>query len=84
MEPNRAIKCLMRRLPDINFAMTRDKTPYDPDIHRRKQAGGGNKKEESVAAAAQRQEPSAFPSPRGDHAPGSMSNSEKPGSHPFD
>lgn len=64
MEPKHAIKRLMRRLSDIIFAMMRDKTPYDPDIHRRKQAGKGKKKEESVAAAEQRQELSAFPSPR--------------------
>lgn len=66
MEPNHAIKRLMRRLSDIVFAMMRDKTPYDPDIHRRKQAVGGKKKGESVAAAKQRQEPSALPSPRDD------------------
>lgn len=66
MESNHAIKRLMRRLSDIVFAMMRDKTPYDPDIHRRKKAQrGGTKKEESVATAEQRQEPSAFPSPRG-------------------
>jgi transposase len=65
MERNHAIKRLMRRLSDIVFAMMRDKTPYDPEIHRRKQARRGNKKEESVAAAEQQQEPSAFPSPRG-------------------
>ena len=65
MESNHALKRLMRRLSDIIFAMMRDSTPYDPDIHRRKQARRGKKKEESVAAAEQRQEPSAFPSPRG-------------------
>ena len=65
MEPHRAIKRLMRRLSDIVFAMIRDKTPYDPEIHRRKQRQqGGTKKEESVAAAEQRHEPFAFPSPR--------------------
>ena len=64
MERNHAIKRLMRRLSDIVFAMMRDKTPYDPDIHRRKQAQGGKKKGESVAAARQRQEPSTSPSPR--------------------
>jgi len=64
MESNHALKRLMRRLSDIIFAMMRDTTPYDPDIHRRKQARRGKKKEESVAAAKQRQEPSAFPSPR--------------------
>jgi transposase len=66
MESHHAIKRLMRRLSDIVFAMMRDKTPYDPDIHRRKQRQHqGTKKEESVAAARQQQEPSAFPSPRG-------------------
>ena len=64
MERNHAIKRLMRRLSDIVFAMMRDKTPYDPDIHRRKQAQGDKKKGESVAAARQRQEPSTSPSPR--------------------
>ncbi|MGD2147372.1 MAG: IS110 family transposase [Anaerolineae bacterium] len=64
MERNHAIKRLMRRLSDIVFAMMRDKTAYDPDIHRRKQAQGGKKKGESVATAEQRQEPSTFPSPR--------------------
>ncbi|MFW6116599.1 MAG: IS110 family transposase, partial [bacterium] len=65
MEPHQAIKRLMRRLSNIIFAMMRDKTPYDPDIHRKKQQQHkGTKKEESVAAAEQRQEPSAFPSPR--------------------
>jgi transposase len=64
MESNHALKRLMRRLSDIVFAMMRDKTPYDPHIHRRKQAEGGKKKGESVAAAKQRQEPSALPSPR--------------------
>ncbi|MGD2105921.1 MAG: IS110 family transposase [Anaerolineae bacterium] len=66
MESNHALKRLMRRLSDIVFAMMRDKTPYDLDIHRRKQAEGGKKKGESVAAAKQRQEPSTFPSPRDD------------------
>lgn len=64
MPTNQAIKRLMRRLSDIIFAMMRDKTPYDPEIHRQKQARRGKKKEESVAAARQRQEPCAFPSPR--------------------
>lgn len=66
MERNQAIKRLMRRLSDIIFAMMRDKTPYDPEIHRKKQAQRGKKKEESTAAARQRQEPFAFPSPRDD------------------
>jgi len=64
VEPKHAIKRLARHLSDIIFAMMRDKTPYDLDIHRRKQAQRGKKKEESVAAAEQRQEPCAFPSPR--------------------
>ncbi|MEA3344977.1 MAG: hypothetical protein U9Q78_01810, partial [Chloroflexota bacterium] len=62
-------KRLMRRLSDIVFAMMRDKTPYDPEIHRKKQAQGGKEKEESVAAAEQRQQPSAFPSPRSVNIP---------------
>lgn len=76
----------MRRLSDIVFAVMRDKIPYDPDIHRRIQAQGGKNKEEGVAAAEQRQESSAFPSPRGvtNHAPGTLSNSEKPSPRPFD
>lgn len=38
LSPGQAQKCLMRRLSDVLFAMMRDKTPYDPEIHRRKQA----------------------------------------------
>jgi hypothetical protein len=37
LDPGQAHKCLVRRLSDIVFAMMRDKTPYDPGIHRRKQ-----------------------------------------------
>ncbi len=37
LDPSEAYKRLMRRLSDIVFAMIRDKTPYDPAIHRRKQ-----------------------------------------------
>ena len=37
LDPCEAHKRLMRRLSDIIFAMMRDKTPYDPEIHRRKQ-----------------------------------------------
>jgi transposase len=37
LDPSEAHKRLMRRLSDIIFAMMRDKTPYDPEIHRRKQ-----------------------------------------------
>ena len=38
LTPGQAHKRLMRRLSDVIFAMMRDKTPYDPEIHRRKQA----------------------------------------------
>jgi transposase len=37
LEPGEAHKRLMRRLSDVIFAMMRDKTPYDPEIHHRKQ-----------------------------------------------
>lgn len=37
LSPGQAHKCLMRRLSDVIFAMMRDKTAYDPEIHRRKQ-----------------------------------------------
>jgi transposase len=37
LDPGEAHKRLMRRLSDIIFAMMRDKTPYDPEIHRCKQ-----------------------------------------------
>jgi transposase len=37
LDPGEARKRLMRRLSDIVFAMMRDKTPYDPAVHRRKQ-----------------------------------------------
>jgi transposase len=37
LDPGEADKRLMRRLSDIVFAMMRDKTPYDPEIHRCKQ-----------------------------------------------
>jgi transposase len=37
LDPSEAHKRLMRRLSDIVFAMMRDKTPYDPEIHRRNQ-----------------------------------------------
>ena len=37
LDPAEAHKRLMRRLSDIVFAMMRDKTPYDPAIHQRKQ-----------------------------------------------
>lgn len=36
LDRSQARKRLMRRLSDIVFAMMRDKTPYDPAIHRRK------------------------------------------------
>ena len=37
LDPGEAHKRLMRRLSDIVFAMMRDKTPCDPEIHRTKQ-----------------------------------------------
>ena len=37
LDPGEAHKRLMRRLSDIIFAMMHDKTPYDPEIHRRNQ-----------------------------------------------
>ena len=37
LDTGEAHKRLMRRLSDVIFAMMRDKTPYDPEIHRRKQ-----------------------------------------------
>jgi transposase len=37
LDTGEAHKRLMRRLSDIIFAMMRDKAPYDPEIHRRKQ-----------------------------------------------
>lgn len=37
LTPSEAHKRLMRRLSDIIFAMMRDKAPYDPEVHRRKQ-----------------------------------------------
>ena len=37
LDPGEAHKRLMRRLSDIIFAMMRDKAPYDPEIHHRKQ-----------------------------------------------
>jgi hypothetical protein len=37
LDPGKAHKRLMRRLSDVVFAVMRDKTPYDPEIHRRKQ-----------------------------------------------
>lgn len=64
LDEQEAHKRLMRRLSDIVFAMMRDKTPYDPEIHRKKQAERGKKKGESAATARQRQEPFAFPPPR--------------------
>jgi transposase len=36
-DPGESRKRLARRLSDVIFAMMRDKTPYDPAIHRRKQ-----------------------------------------------
>jgi transposase len=37
LDPPEAHKRLMRRLSDVIFAMMRDKTSYDPALHRRKQ-----------------------------------------------
>ena len=42
----------MRRLSDVIFAMMRDKTAYDPEIHRLKQERNKTKKGESVAPAS--------------------------------
>lgn len=39
LSPREAQKRLMRRLSDVIFAMMRDRTPYDPEIHRCKQEG---------------------------------------------
>ena len=50
LDPAEAHKRLMRRLSDIVFAMMRDKTPYDPAIHRRKQQAH-KRKGKSVAPA---------------------------------
>lgn len=50
LSPGQAHKRLMRRLSDVLFAMMRDKTAYDPEIHRRKQAQH-NTKGKSVAPA---------------------------------
>lgn len=48
LDPPEAHKRLMRRLSDVVFAMMRDKTPYDPAIHQRKQQAHKGKGE-SVA-----------------------------------
>jgi transposase len=50
LDPGEAHKRLMRRLSDIIFAMMRDKTPYDPEIHLRKQQLN-KRKGKSVAPA---------------------------------
>jgi transposase len=63
LDPHQARKRLMRRLSDIVFAMMRDRTAYDPAIHRRKKQQARRRKEESVAAASRQQQPSAFPPP---------------------
>lgn len=69
MDPQQARKRLMRRLSDIVFAMMRDRTAYDPAIHRRKRAHQ-ERKEEDVAAATRRQQPFAFlPPPDGSLTP---------------
>jgi transposase len=48
LAPSEAHKRLMRRLSDVIFAMMRDKAPYDPEVHRRKQEEN-KKKGKSVA-----------------------------------
>ena len=52
LRPGQAHKCLMRRLSDVIFAMMRDKTPYDPEIHRRKQARNKTKGKSVAPAVA--------------------------------
>jgi transposase len=52
LDPGEARKRLMRRLSDIVFAMMRDKTPYDPEIHRRKQQLHKGKGKSVAAAVA--------------------------------
>jgi len=52
LEPHQARIRLMRRLSDVVFAMMRDKTAYDPEIHRLKQERNKTKKGESVAPAS--------------------------------
>lgn len=52
LDRREAHKRLMRRLSDIVFAMMRDKTPYDPAIHRRKQRAWKGKGEGVAPALA--------------------------------
>lgn len=52
LDPAQAHKRLMRRLSDIIFAMMRDRTPYDPAIHRRKQQAHKGKGESVAPAVA--------------------------------
>ncbi len=52
LDPPEAHKRLMRRLSDIIFAMMRDKTPYDPAIHHRKQKLHKGKGESVAPAVA--------------------------------
>lgn len=52
LDRQEAHKRLMRRLSDIVFAMMRDKTPYDPAIHRRKQQAHKGKGESAAPAGA--------------------------------
>ena len=49
LQPFQARKCLMRRLSDVVFAMMRDKTAYDPEIHRLKKRRQIQREGESVA-----------------------------------
>jgi transposase len=52
LDRREAHKRLMRRLSDIVFAMMRDKTPYDPTIHQRKQRVCKGKGESVAPAVA--------------------------------
>ena len=53
LEPHQARIRLMRRLSDVVFAMMRDKTAYDPEIHRLKQERNKTRKKgKSVAPAS--------------------------------
>lgn len=52
LPPEAAMKCLMRRLSDVIFAMMRDQSAHDPDVHRRKQAKHKGKGKRVASAAA--------------------------------
>ena len=62
LDRREAHKRLMRRLSDVIFAMMRDKTPYDPAIHRRKQQACKGKGESVAPAVAGGQSLSLPPS----------------------